>query len=126
MRLFPEALSLAWLAVGYVGIAVLIELSFADVSGLVPPWPDLDKLLHGVAYASLMLWFGQLPRSTRAGYALMLLALGAVLERLQGLTPVRSADLYDWFADAIGVVFALGLLAKGHSGYLERLRLRWR
>jgi VanZ family protein len=83
---------------------------------LVPNPPDLDieegdKVQHLVAYAGLMLWFAQVQTdpAERRVTALLLVALGVVLELAQGLTGYRSLSFVDMAANTGGV--ALGWLA---------------
>jgi VanZ family protein len=78
-----------------------------------PPKVDLeqgDKLGHFAAYGLLMfvfcLIYGQ--RATRLAYATGFIAMGVVLEFLQGMTDYRTFDLLDMLANATGV---LGVLA---------------
>jgi VanZ family protein len=90
------------------------------VASLVPP-RDLprvhinDKVEHVVAYLGLSLWFGGL--IALRGYlrlALGLLALGGGIEIAQGLMGLgRTADWYDFYADALGVALGLALCLAG-------------
>jgi len=104
------SLRIPWLAVGWIGVAVVIYLSLAPA----PPQIDLeqgDKLQHLIAYGSLMLWFAQVRTGAaeRRATALLLLALGIGLELAQGLTGYREMSVADAAANAAGV--ALGWLA---------------
>lgn len=104
------SLRIPWLAVGWLGVAVVSYLTLAPN----PPRIDLeegDKLQHLLAYGSLMLWFAQVRTgaSERRATALLLLALGIVLELAQGLTGYREMSVLDALANASGV--ALGWLA---------------
>lgn len=66
-----------------------------------------DKLEHTLAYATLMLWFLQLyPVSRRPFIAVCLIAMGIVLEVLQGFTSDRDADYLDAVANTAGVLLA--------------------
>ncbi len=94
---------LFWLCV----IAVL-------VLSLLPPAPDMpttgwDKANHAFGFALLAV-LGGLAYPGRAVHVLLgLLAYGAVIEVLQGLTSWRTAEWADLLADAIGL--GLGGLA---------------
>lgn len=95
---------------GYGLILLVIYLS------LTPFQPDIpieygDKLGHGMAYTTLMVWFAWLypDLRTRLVYAAGFLALGIALEFAQGLTEYRTFELADMAADAGGV--ALGWIA---------------
>jgi len=79
-----------------------------------------DKLLHALAFGGLALllaraahwrrpeailsrklWFGALGAS----------ALGLLLELCQALTEYRSADPWDWIADTVGALLAIGVVS---------------
>lgn len=69
-----------------------------------------DKLVHGIVFLVIALlsavgW----PRVRFAVLAAALVAFGAAIEVLQGLTGWRSAEWLDLAADAIGVIMGLGL-----------------
>lgn len=96
-----------WLVLGWAGIAVVVILSLLPN----PPHTGVsggDKIGHLLAYFGLMFWFGQLYRR-HLPWALGFLALGAVLEVIQGLTGYRETSLADLLANATGI--ALGWLA---------------
>ncbi len=103
-----------WYILGAVLTLVVV------VASLVPP-RDLprmhinDKVEHVVAYLAQALWFGGLlaPRSYLR-LALWLLALGGGIEIAQGLMGLgRTADWYDFYADAAGVALGLALCLAG-------------
>jgi VanZ family protein len=75
------------------------------------PVSEGDKIGHILAYASMMLWFAQIYPAlpNRCGIACALVLLGIALEFAQRLTPTRTFEIADMFADAIGV--GLGWLA---------------
>jgi VanZ family protein len=104
------SLRIPWLAVGWLGVAVVSFLTLAPD----PPQIDLeygDKLQHLAAYGTLMLWFAQVRTGAaeRRATALLLLALGIALELAQGLTGYREMSVLDALANASGV--AIGWLA---------------
>ncbi len=68
------------------------------------------KIGHVLAYAWLMLWFGQIIRSTatRYGFALAFCSMGIGLEYIQGMTDYRGFEYSDMEINSAGV--ALGLL----------------
>jgi len=93
-------------AAGWLYAAAIVFLS------LVPEPPDLglqvesgDKLQHFFAYAVLMFWFALLDRRWRArlGYAGLWIGLGIGLEFAQRATGLRSFELADMAANALGV-----------------------
>ncbi len=93
-----------WLSIGWLLIALVAYLSL--ISG--PPTIDItgsDKVVHLLTYGTLMLWFLQLyPVSRRPFMALGFIAMGIVLEVLQGFTPDRDTDYLDVVANTIGVI----------------------
>jgi VanZ family protein len=113
-----------WLA----GWALVI---FVTVSCLEPPRyvPDLhlnDKVEHAGAYFGLTFWFGGLVRRTRyVILAFWMLAFGAAIEVAQGLMGWgRTADVWDFAADAVGIAAALALVYVGLGswmGWIEQL-----
>lgn len=96
--------ALAVVATAWGSLAPQDDVAFA--SGL---W---DKAQHALGYAILagLLMAGQrIVRPWRA--AVTVLALGAALELLQGLTLDRRADPADLIADAVGIGLACGIVA---------------
>ena len=85
-----------------------------------------DKIVHFVGYFALALWFAGVTRSRRYPVVgALLIALGGVLEILQGaMSNGRQAEWNDLFADALGVIAALGLAYAGlgrWAMWIERL-----
>jgi VanZ family protein len=93
-----------WQVMGWLMVAVVVYLSLSPSPPKGPDFPDSDKLMHGLTYLVLTVWFGQLYRSGggRLGWATAFAAMGAVLEVLQGLGGVREASLADGAANAAG------------------------
>lgn len=94
-----------WLTVGWAMVAAIVVLT------LLPPSAGLelgerDKLAHLLAYGVLMFWFCQLypGRQPRILYAAGLAAMGVVLEHIQGMLGYRTYDVFDMYANALGVV----------------------
>ena len=100
-----------WLALGWLLIAAVIYLS------LTPHPIEIDveqgdKLGHTIAYLGMMLWFAQLyQRRSHVWWGLGFIALGVVLEYLQGWSGYRDFEYMDMMADAVGV--AVGWLLGG-------------
>ena len=90
------------------------------VLSLIPLEVDLsegrDKWSHWLAYGAMMLWFGMLHRK-RARIALALVAMGVLIEFLQGQTGYRSFDVHDMAANAVGVLsgWAVALTPLGQT-----------
>jgi VanZ family protein len=111
-----------WLIIGWFLIAFVIVLS------LMPPLPSStplfnlpygDKIGHCTAYFILMGWFAQIyftPQQRR--YCLIgFIAMGILLELLQGLEVIRHADWKDALANSVGVVLAWQM-TKTHARHL--------
>jgi VanZ family protein len=85
-----------------------------------------DKVVHFVGYFALAMWFAGVTRTRRYPWvAASLIALGGVLEILQGLMHNgRDAEWLDLLADALGVLAALALAYAGlgkWTVWVERL-----
>ncbi len=81
-----------------------------------------DKHLHAASYFLLMVWFaGLYPRSRHLLIALVLFALGALLDMLQATTATRTFDLYDILADGIGVAVGLAVSLWVTGGWCQRV-----
>ena len=95
-----------WLALGGLGIGIVILLSLMPNPPSPLTFDQSDKLSHFLAYGLLMLWFCQLYTESawRGGLALTFVALGVGLEFLQGLTPHRSYEVLDMAANTSGVL----------------------
>lgn len=91
---------------GFVGLVVYLSLMRAPAD-IAPKVFDVGHLL---AYAWLMLWFGQIHRITtrRLLIGALLCLLGVAIEFAQGLTGYRTFDTADMIMNALGV--AVGLL----------------
>lgn len=93
------------LAAGWGWAAAIVWLS------LTPAPPDLelaygDKLGHFAAYGLLMLWFCVLypRRKTRILYAAGFVAMGIGLEFLQAELGYRTYEVFDMYANTLGVL----------------------
>lgn len=110
-RLFSPVLRfmplIFWLLIAVVSVLMLIELK-PSADGI----PNIDKLEHAFVFILLAvtgcLAYSQQKPWVYAG----LIALGALYEVLQALfTVTRQASVYDWLADLVGILIALGLMA---------------
>lgn len=97
-----------WLLVGYLMIAYVIEQSLIP-SPSDPGFDISDKILHAFGYFCLMGWFVQIYRrwQIKIIWAISLTLMGVLLEFMQGWSGFRHFEVYDMFANATGVVFAL-------------------
>jgi len=101
--IFPRV----WQAVGWLLVAAVTALSLMPA----PPEPPLmtwDKSNHLLAYAVLMLWFRQ-AFSARIRWIVFLVALGIVLELVQGWLSYRYLEFTDMVANTLGVAGGLWL-----------------
>jgi VanZ family protein len=90
-----------------VGAVVWLSLTPA------PPQVDFaqgDKVGHFLSYGMLMLWFAQLyRRRSRLLYAAGFVAMGIGLEFCQGLLGYRTYEVFDVYANSLGVLFGWAL-----------------
>jgi glycopeptide antibiotics resistance protein len=70
-----------------------------------------DKLGHFAAYGLLMFWFCKLylERRTKALYGLSFVAMGVGLEYIQGALGFRTFEVFDMYANALGVLLGWAL-----------------
>lgn len=113
-------LGLGWLMVAFVCFGSLLPAPEMDLRPLVG-----DKLIHFGAYLVLTVWFGGL-YGRPLNYvviAAVLIALGLVLDMLQGMMPTRQFDLLDVLANSAGALVgfvALLAILGGWCGAVER------
>lgn len=92
-----------WLSIAITSVLLLIELK-PDADS----WQYKDKLQHIFSFFSLaMLGFLSYPNRHKQ-ILVGLSCYGLLMEVLQGLiTVTRTASLYDWLADCVGLLLAL-------------------
>ena len=95
----------ACIAAGWAWAAAIVWLSLTPA----PPKVDFthsDKLGHLAGYGLLMFWFAQLyaARNTRIAYAAGFVAMGIGLEFLQGHLGYRTYEVFDMYANTLGVL----------------------
>ena len=95
----------AGIAAGWAWAAAIVWLSLTPS----PPEVDIqhgDKVGHFVAYGWLMFWFAQFyqEQKSRIAHALIFIALGVGLEYVQGELGYRTYDVFDMYANALGVL----------------------
>ena len=92
----------------FVGLALVTILSLIPGTSMPQAFQFWDKAQHSLAYVTLSI-AGGLAFPQRMKLVFMgLLAHGAVVEIMQSaLTTTRFGDVFDWFADAIGIVVGL-------------------
>ena len=105
------------IAVGWAMVAAIVWLSLTPS----PPKVDFkesDKVGHLLAYGTLMFWFSQLylKTKTRAAYGAGFIAMGITLEFIQGALGYRTYEVFDMYANTLGVLVgwavALGVRRK--------------
>ena len=102
----------AWLMGGYLLISVVVYLSLVPHPPEPLSFPNSDKLEHGLAYATLSLWFCQIYSVARSRVKVIvaLVAMGFMLEILQGWSGYRYFEYADMLANSIGVLLGFLLL----------------
>lgn len=111
-----------WLGVGAALVALVAFLSLTPNPMDAGRFHEV-KVGHCIAYATLMLWFAQIFRSTqgRIGVGLSLALMGVVLEYLQGATGYRTFAYSDMRDNTLGVIAGLALAYVGLGGMLGRV-----
>ena len=114
-----------WWLLGWAFVVITVNDS---LERNVPSFAHLtsDKVLHFGGYFALAVWFGGVTRTRRYPLVgVLLIALGGVLEILQGVMHNgRNAEWLDLLADALGVIAGLGLAYMGlgrWTVWIERL-----
>lgn len=99
---------LFWLAIATITVLSLLPLQMA----MAFSWQD--KVEHAIAYACLLVLAKMAYTRSQPVWmlALALLGYGVLMEFAQSLTPYRTADIYDVFADATGLIIAWALLGR--------------
>jgi VanZ family protein len=100
-----------WIGAGYLLLVLTLTVSLLPIAADSQVFVVSDKLLHGLCFMLLMIWFcGTCHRSSYLRLGLWLLLFGGIIELLQYSTGYRSMELADLLADAAGLL-AGGLLA---------------
>ena len=115
-----------WQALGWTLLLIVISLSLLPLPHSGIDVPQGDKWMHLLAYASLALCFGQWARDQRQRIiqGCGLVALGATLEWLQGLTGYRQSDPLDLYANTAGVLLGAALALGPAGRILSRIDAR--
>jgi NADH:ubiquinone oxidoreductase subunit 4 (subunit M) len=120
--LLPLRFPRVWLTLGWVFVALALVACL--VPGGVPGTAGVnDKFMHVIGYLALTIWFtGMYPRSRYAVIALSLLAMGVLVEVLQGAMRMgRVAEVADVYADAAGIAVGLLLAVASLGGWTQRV-----
>jgi VanZ family protein len=104
MRFMP---AIFWLLVAIVSVLMLIELKPSTSS-----IPYVDKFEHAIVFITLTVTGSLAYAQHKQRVYFGLIALGALYEVLQALfTVTRQASVYDWVADVVGILIAMGIMA---------------
>ena len=80
-----------------------------------------DKVLHGLTFAVLSVWFcGQYQRLSYWKIGAGLVFFGIVIELCQFRVGYRSADWYDIGANTLGIIIGLAMAIAGLGGWSLR------
>ncbi len=111
---------------GYLLLVVILVAALVPAAWLSPQDPNYpffisDKLLHGITFTALALWFsGQYARHSYWRLVTGLLAFGSLIEVTQRMLPYRTAEWMDLLADAAGVAVGMTIALAGTGGWSLR------
>ena len=93
-----------------------------DQPALITWFRGADKLLHGITFIFLAVWFaGQYRTRSYWRIGLGLMAFGFLIEGCQRLVTYRSADWFDIAADTAGIIVGLTVAMAGIGGWSLRV-----
>jgi len=111
--LLPLRYAHVWATLGGVLLAVTMVLALLPDPGQLPINYN-DKIVHGLAFMALMLWFSGVVELRRLPMlAICLTAYGLLIEMLQSLTVTRRPELLDLGADVLGILLGWALSVAG-------------
>ncbi len=115
-----------WLVLGVIYIGIIVAGSLLRVPDLNISYAHTDKIIHFILYFILVGWFVQLYQSLSSRLLILAgaIALGMLIEYLQGMTSYRSFDYLDGLADGIGALCAFLLARTSFAGLLARVDSR--
>ncbi len=83
-------------------------------------FPEANRVLHAMAFAGVS-FIGCVAYPVRiVVLAIFLVFLGAAIEVTQGFTPDRSRDLFDFFADVMGISIGFITYRLSERGFLRK------
>ena len=120
------ALFWLWWCVG-MGLVVTVCVQSLSSSPIESPGFEYgDKLGHFLVYFCLMSWFVQLyQRASHVLLFVLFVALGILLEVLQGQTAYRMFEYADMLANSAGACLAWVLAKTCYSQLIEALEQRF-
>lgn len=90
------------------------------------PFPVSDKVMHGLTFAFLALWYtGQYSRRSYAKLAVGLIGFGVLIELCQLMVSYRSAEWGDLLADSIGVAVGMTIALTVTGGWSQAVERRF-
>ena len=119
-----------WMLLGVALMAAVAALALLpaarQLNAMALALPQGDKLLHVLAFAMLMGWWGNLYHRARQrlGVAAACLVFGLLIECAQWPHDPEDASVWDLAADALGLALGALLLRTPLAGVLARAE-RW-
>jgi VanZ family protein len=106
--------------------ALMPSVWFLDDKATAMSWfVRNDKLIHGVTFLTLSIWFtGLYRKSSYWRIGLGLLIFGLMIEASQRIVGYRTADWIDIGADTAGIILGLVIGASGVGGWCLRAEER--
>lgn len=103
-------------------VMLVFYLSLTPAPIEIERFEHSDKIGHFFSYFLLMSWFAQLYQRARHWLLLVLfVAMGVLIELLQGQTSYRLFEYADIAANSLGALFAWGLARSAYASLLSRL-----
>lgn len=121
---------MGWVTLGAALMAAVAALALLpaarQLNAMALALPQGDKLLHVLAFAMLMGWWGNLYHRARQrlGVAAACLVFGLLIECAQWPHDPEDASVWDLAADALGLALGALLLRTPLAGVLARAE-RW-
>ncbi len=98
-----------WRLLGFTWLFVISLLSVAPIAQPLA-FDNADKWTHWATWMLMMIWFGAAWPSALKRCLIILLAVSAALELLQGLLPWRLMEMNDLLANLAGLLSGAALL----------------
>ena len=120
LHLFP-----LWRVVGWLLVVLVLYLSLTSDPLQPPDIESGDKIGHFLAYFTLVFWFCQLyKRNTHTLLLGLFVAMGVLLEFIQGQTGFRLFDVADMLANSAGAVGGWLLVKSAYAEVLVAIERR--
>lgn len=108
-----------------MGVSLITAIfvgSISDIPVEIKQFVLQDKVMHAIAYGSLMGWFAQIYRHdlTRLILVVAFIAMGILIEFLQSMTPRRQFEFLDMVANTSGIVLAWAMAYTWFGGLLAK------